>query len=312
MTENNFSITGIDALVYGVEKMESCKQFYLDWGLSLVSEENHQLVFETQDGGEIILVPSQQGDLPEPIESGPTVRRVIWGVDNETALSQFQEEFSTDKSYQEDAWGPSLTDPNGMRLSFRVSQRKDLQLQGIPINVYGNSQRIDKRSAVYDKAEPVKIGHIVFFVADVMKSVSFYQSLGFQISDYYSETGYFLRCKKVGGHHDLFLLQTPSRKRGLNHVAFVVRDIEEVFGGGIHLNRKGWKTPIGPGRHPVSSSYFWYVHNPCGGLAEYYANEDFCTENWQPKAWESSVEIHAEWGISGGIDAQTRRQVKPE
>ena len=111
-----------------------------------------------------------------------------------------------------------------------------------------------------------------------------------------------------GGHHDLFLLQTPVRRRGLNHVAFTVRDIHEVFGGGLHVSRCGWKTQIGPGRHPISSAYFWYVHNPAGGLAEYFADEDYCTADWKARAWERSGPNFAEWAIAGGIDGETRRQ----
>ena len=52
------------------------------------------------------------------------------------------------------------------------------------------------------------------------------QRLGFRLSDRYPGRGHFLRCSARGGHHDLFLLQTPEAKRGLNHVAFTVRDIQ--------------------------------------------------------------------------------------
>ena len=60
--------------------------------------------------------------------------------------------------------------------------------------------------------------------------MAFYtERLGFLVSDYYPDAGYFLRCRPEGGHHDLFLLQTPDKKCGLNHVAFRVRDIHEVL-----------------------------------------------------------------------------------
>ncbi len=47
------------------------------------------------------------------------------------------------------------------------------------------------------------------------------------------------------------------------------------------MSKKGWQTEIGPGRHPISSAYFWYFHNPLGAPVEYYADDDFCTEVWQ-------------------------------
>ena len=100
-------------------------------------------------------------------------------------------------------------------------------------------------------------------------------------------------------------------KRGtniLNHVAYTVRDIHEVFGGGLNIDRCGWKTIIGPGRHPVSSAYFWYVENPAGGLAEYFTDEDYCTDKWEPRNFERSNENFAEWAIADGINGNTRRQ----
>ena len=150
---------------------------------------------------------------------------------------------------------------------------------------------------------------MVFFTPDVHKAVDFYvEKVGFVVSDYYPDAGYFLRCAPTSGHHSMFQLETPDKKLGLNHVAFTVRDIHEVFGGGLHMSQQGWETQIGPGRHPISSAYFWYVQNPAGALAEYYADEDYCTENWQAKAWDRSAANYAEWAVAGGLDGETRRQ----
>ena len=134
------------------------------------------------------------------------------------------------------------------------------------------------------------------------------QRLGFLVSDRYPDRGLFLRWAPEGGHHDLFVLQTPASKPGVNHVAFAVRDLYEVFGGGLHISRCGWTTEIGPGRHPISSAFFWYVKCPAGGLAEYYADEDYVTPAWQPRELTPSPENFAEWAITGGIDGTTRRQ----
>jgi hypothetical protein len=117
-----------------------------------------------------------------------------------------------------------------------------------------------------------------------------------------------MRCAAQGGHHDLFLLQLPTGKVGLNHVAFTVRDIHEVFGGGLHMSRCGWTTQLGPGRHPISSAYFWYFENPCGGLIEYNADEDHLTDAWQAREFQPGPTMFAEWAIDGGIDGHTRRQ----
>lgn len=111
------------------------------------------------------------------------------------------------------------------------------------------------------------IGHVVFFTPDLEKTEKFYiEKLGFYLSDAYRNRGAFLRCRGKGFHHDLFLLSIPNKPAGLNHVAFVVRDIHEVIGGGLNMNRSEWSTFIGPGRHQFlrlisgMSIHHWVVH----------------------------------------------------
>ena len=306
------TLTGIDRIDFGVEDMAACRRFYIDWGLADAGPIGDGHRFTTLDGSEVLLRPADAPDLSPAIEPGSTVRRVVWGVADAAALATVRQGLSDLPGFAEEAEGPSITDPHGLRLSFRVSQRRPVAVTGAVMNTVDRPDaRRDRRAPVYDRAEPVKIGHVVLFSPEVAKAVAWYQeTLGFVISDHYPAGGYFLRCQAEGGHHQLFLLQTPDGKSGLNHVAFTVRDIHEVFGGGLHVNRCGWETQIGPGRHPISSAYFWYVHNPAGGLAEYYADEDWCTEQWSGASWERTGPNYAEWGIAGGVDGLTRRQAR--
>ncbi|VXC96874.1 Catechol-2,3-dioxygenase (fragment) [Burkholderia sp. 8Y] len=187
--------------------------------------------------------------------------------------------------------------------------KRAIDVKGSPSNVWGQTLPVDTPSPVYDHAEPVEVGLVVFFTNCLAEHQRFYEErLGFEMSDRYPERGAFMRCAPHGGHHDVFLLQLPTGKRGLNHVAFTVRDIHEVFGGGLLISRCGWETQLGPGRHPVSSAYFWYFKNPAGGLIEYYADEDQLTPDWQPRDFEPGPTVFAEWAVDGGIDGVARRQ----
>jgi catechol 2,3-dioxygenase-like lactoylglutathione lyase family enzyme len=195
-----------------------------------------------------------------------------------------------------------------LSLAFRVTERKPLTVKATPSNAPGSHQRVDQRSPIYTQAHPIDIGHVVLFGADFPAMRGFYtEKLGFIISDEYPGHGVFMRCQKNGGHHNTFVLNRPG-KPGINHVAFTVSDIHEVIGGGIAMSKKGWKTEIGPGRHPISSAYFWYFENPLAAPLEYYADEDYCTEAWKPSTFERKPELFAEWAIAGGIDGNTRRQ----
>ncbi|HEV7372888.1 VOC family protein [Arenibaculum sp.] len=302
-------IKGIDRITYGVEDMEACRRFLGDWGLGEVEAGADRALYETLDGCEVELRLKDDPTLPPAIEPGSTLREVVWGVEDDAALAAAAERMKALPGHDLRDGLPGCTDPVGLMVRVRVSRRRPVPVKGSPMNTIDQHLRVDEPSPVYERATPVKVGHVVLFTDRIDEHEAFYvDHLGFHASDRYPGRGVFLRCGPRGGHHDLFLLQLPKPKVGLNHIAFTVRDIHEVFGGGIHINRCGWPTEIGPGRHPISSAYFWYVKNPCGGLAEYYANEDWVTENWKPREFQPSPEMFAEWAVVGGIDGQTRRQ----
>ena len=305
------SFTGIDAVTFGVSDIAEAKRFLDDWGTTLVSASDDRLAYTTKDGGEVIVRRLGEAGLPPSIEPGNTVVQVVWGAADEASLDAAIARFMAagiEPCFDEDgqAW---VVDPNGLSVAMRVSRRRKISVTPTPANGPGAPSRIDQRSPVYDHAEPAKIGHVVLFANDFPAMRAFYTELmGFTISDEYPGHGVFLRCQVRGEHHNLFILNRPG-KPGVNHVAFTVSDIHEVIGGGIAMSKKGWKTEIGPGRHPISSAYFWYFHNPLGAPVEYYADDDYCTEAWKAETFVRKPELFAEWAIAGGIDGTTRRQV---
>lgn len=308
-------VTGIEQLEFGVTDPQACARFMQDFGLTPQAAKQGQTHdFTTLSGARISVTPLQDSRLPPPFEAGSTLRRMTWGVATAGDLAALTPRLRDQPGFRETEQGLECRDPNGMTLRVAVSRQVPVTLTVPPINQWGDVRRVDTPSPVYESARPVNIGHVVFFVDDLAATERFYREvLGFHVSDRYIDRAVFLRCQARGGHHNLFLLRLPTRGAGLNHVAFTVRDIHEVVGGGIAMNRRQWSTFIGPGRHPISSAYFWYVNSPTGGAFEYYTNDDYLTENWQPRELEHSLTSFTEWAIEGGIDADTRRQQrKPE
>jgi catechol 2,3-dioxygenase-like lactoylglutathione lyase family enzyme len=328
-------ITGIDAITYSTDQWDAARQFLNDWGLQELAFSSSVQCFETLSGAQVLVRRPDDPALAPAMEAGPTLREVVWGVDSDADLDLLAKslpspiEYST-SSYENSSNQPALSganappsydakaprrvaalDPHGLRIVFQRSTQRSVAVQGAPSNPYGNAQRINTPSPVYERATPIEIGHVVLFTDKLAEAVRFYEALGFVLSDSYPGRGAFLRCAPTGGHHDLFLLQVPGKATGLNHVAFTVRDIHEVFGGGLAMGRAGWKTQLGPGRHPISSAYFWYFDNPCGGLIEYNADEDHLTQAWQAREFTPGPTVFAEWAIDGGIDGHTRRQTPP-
>jgi catechol 2,3-dioxygenase-like lactoylglutathione lyase family enzyme len=303
------SVLGIDEITYGADDLPACRRFFEDWGLQLASEEPDRLVFETLNGCRVIVARSTLPGLPPAIESGPTLREVVWGVENAVDLARYAARIRNADGFVEAGGRIGCTDPNGLAVRFQLTKKRSVDVAGAEYNTWNRKNRINQASPAYERAQPIEVGHVVFFVKDVQACERFYvDNFDFAASDRYPGRGAFLRCAPEGGHHDLFLLQRPDGQPGLNHVAFTVRDIHEVFGGGMHISRCGWQTQLGPGRHPISSAYFWYFRNPAGGLIEYYADEDQLTAEWQPREFEPGPTVFAEWAIDGGIDGNTRRQ----
>ncbi|SDV48646.1 VOC family protein [Chitinasiproducens palmae] len=304
------TILGIEQITYGVTALDTCRRFMSDWGLTEVSANEGRADFETLNGGRVALVLHDDPSLPAAIEEGPTIREVVWGVATAAELAPIAERMRGRPGFFQDDTAVGCVDPNGLAIRIEVTRKREIDVVGSPSNAWGREPaRVDTPSPIYERAQPIEVGHVVFFTNALAESEAFYHEvLGFETSDRYPQRGAFMRCAPHGGHHDLFLLQLPNGKRGLNHVAFTVRDIHEVFGGGLHISRCGWQTQLGPGRHPVSSAYFWYFANPAGALIEYYADEDHLTPEWQPREFEPGPTVFAEWAIDGGIDGFTRRQ----
>ena len=303
------SVLGIDEITFGAQDIARCRQFFLDWGLTLVDETPLRLVYESLNGCRVIVAHSDTTGLPAGLEPDPTLREVVWGVASPADMALYGAAMQKWPGFVQESDRVGCTDPSGLAIRVQISRKKTLDLDCAQVNTWSERSRVDQASPAYERAHPIEVGHVVLFVKSLDAVTQFYQDvLGFVISDRYPGRGHFLRCAPRGGHHDLFLLQLPEARNGLNHVAFTVRDHHEVFGGGLHMSRCGWDTELGPGRHPISSAIFWYFISPAGALVEYYADEDELTEAWQPREFTPGPTVFAEWAIKGGVDGDTRRQ----
>jgi catechol 2,3-dioxygenase-like lactoylglutathione lyase family enzyme len=182
-----------------------------------------------------------------------------------------------------------------------VTRRRALASEPPAFNAPGAPARVNRPAKAYERAEPRHMAHVVVLSPKIEAMRAFYLDVvGFKLTDSYPGNGYFLRCDGATDHHNLFLLKRGDAV-GFHHVAFDLRDIHEVFGGGLNMQQKGWETHLGPGRHPISSAYFWYFRNPCGGAAEYDSDTDVVTDEWQPRVFQPSPQTFAEWSLEAGM-----------
>ena len=297
-------VTTLDAVTYGVTDLPTAKRFWIDFGLDLVTEESARLVFESQDRSVVEIKLASDPSLPPAIEDAPGVREATFGVASQTDLDDIANELSRDRDVRIDADGTvHALDPLGIAVAFRVSRCIEVVAPEPQFNIPGRAGRVNARAKFYASAKPLEMTHVVFMVPETEKEIGFYvERLGFRISDCYPGRGYFLRGGAAKYHHNLFLLNPGGNKLGFHHLAFEVANIHELFGGGLNMTRKGWKTMLGPGRHPISSCYFWYFLNPCGGGAEYDFDSDIVNESWVGEEFEQTPAVFAEWSLAAGME----------
>ncbi|HEV2009250.1 MAG TPA: VOC family protein, partial [Burkholderiales bacterium] len=239
-------------------------------------------------------------------------REVIWGVSSGKALDAVANELARDRTVCTDKNGTiHSVDDSGINVGFRVWKHKtEKPGRGTRFNSPGTRARVDAVATAYARARPYRMGHIAFFVPDVKAGERFYRRLGFWLSDRYAGgAATFLRNAARGDHHNLFLLKSRTGATDVHHIAFEVRDVHEVFGGGLHFAKSGWATAVGPGRHPISSAYFWYFRNPLGGMIEYFCDPDFLTPKWKPTNYR--VKRFSEWHLADGIKQVADGHARP-
>jgi len=142
-----------------------------------------------------------------------------------------------------------------------------------------------------------RVGHVVFNVKQFDKVLEFFvERLGFRVSDFVPGFAAFLRCYPNPLHHSLAILAGDENR--LNHVNFMVHDIDDV-GKALHRMRKA-NVPIvfGPGRHQPSGSIFLYFLEPDLMTLEYsFGMETFPAEDArEPRMLEPVPEALDQWG----------------
>ncbi len=167
-----------------------------------------------------------------------------------------------------------------------------------PANAPGKITRRNERAEPIDRAGPVRprrLGHVVIGSTDHTATQRlFTDGLGFAISDEIPGVAAFLRCST--DHHNVLVQDAPTTY--VHHTSWQVDDVDEIGRGAKHLldgdpNRHVW----GLGRHYLGSNFFWYLRDPAGTFAEYYADLDVIDDpsRWTPRQMTDERALYS-WG----------------
>jgi catechol-2,3-dioxygenase len=137
---------------------------------------------------------------------------------------------------------------------------------------------------------PTKLGHVAGYVPQLAPVQAFWeQTLGFRWSDIIGDFFVFLRCN--ADHHAVNLMASTKRS-GLHHAAFEVRDMIHLKDLLDQLARHEIRLEWGPGRHGAGHNVFTYHRDPDGNVIELFTELDVVHDEdagtWEPRPWHES------------------------
>ncbi len=274
------AISGIQSITYSVADLDEGKAYFIALGLQQERSDDKGVDFILPDGSSVLLRQAQQSESP--------VASVCWAVDTQQSLDQLAQELASDREVTVGSDGEvRCQDDAGLTVRLQLTTLRSVTTPPELVNAPGRIERWNRNRRSFDRARPKVMQHVVFSHPEPRLAARFYVNrLGFRISDIQEGGGYFLRADGTHDHHNLFWQLSDSLK--FRHVSFGVENIDELMAGAAHMHRCGYESPVGLGRHRISSTYFYYMPNPCGGEAEYSTDSDCLDDDWTPRVWSRS------------------------
>jgi catechol 2,3-dioxygenase-like lactoylglutathione lyase family enzyme len=290
-------ILGLETLVFAVDDIEACVQCALDYGLKPASGASKESGgrYEALDGTGIEIRAANTVGLPAAPDPSMSIRETVYGVADQACLEAIAAELAKDREVTRDAQGGvHSVDDTGYAIGFALTVRRQIDTGAVLCNAPGSVQSRGVNEVATDMqmtADPLSMSHVVFFVPDVKKAEAFYVNrLGFRVTDRFVEVGPFLRPAGSNEHHCLFLIETPTKNKGMDHFTFHMRSPTEMMLAGTRFEAKGYKSYWGPGRHLLGSNWFWYFVSPFGCKVEYDADMDLHDDSWVPREVEPGAD----------------------
>lgn len=282
MTHASSRISGLRSVALNVPDLAAVERFFTEtWRLEVATREAGS-VYLRGSGTDHHLIALHQ-------TAGPaSVRHVTLRARAPSHLNEIAERSrasggrvaSTAQRLDEPGAGAALTivDPHG-----RVYQI-----------IHGDEQR---HAGPEQRDCPIRLAHTVLNSHDAEASRQFLESvLDFSLSDR-TKIMAFMRCNS--DHHSIAFGDTDND--ALNHIAFLMPDLDSVMRGGGRLRDAGYPIEWGPGRHGPGNNAFNYFIGPCDIVIEYTAEVQQVDDSYRargPSEWKWPPGRVDQWGIS--------------
>lgn len=193
--------------------------------------------------------------------------------------------------------GPIGEPGGGTGLTLRDADGRVLRV------LHGDARHADAHEA---QDKPVRLAHAVLNAHDVPAAQRFFErALGFRLSDR-TRIMAFMNCGR--DHHSVALADADND--ALNHIAFLMPDLESVMRGGGRMRDAGYAIEWGPGRHGPGNNAFNYFVGPDEVVIEYTSDVEQIDERYRvrgPHEWTWPAGRVDQWGISPPPSARLKQ-----
>ncbi|AJE38830.1 VOC family protein [Streptomyces nodosus] len=300
-------IQRIESATYGIDDLDECVRFFEDFGLLLVEKTEEHAVFETLTGQTLHLDSRPGPQLPPPVEPGPTLREVVWGVDTAAELERLVAAVGRDRTVFESVDGVHhCIDETGFGVGLALARPRPVTVVPRPANALGNVTRWNSFLQPIDRVRPLRMCHVALNIPKRGKdeALAFYlDRLDFRATDVVEPMGVFMQAAGDDDQHTMLLCHRPD-KAGVNHIAYEVPGFDDVVEGGNHMIERGWREARRLGRHTIGSNVFRFLHAPCGGRVEYAADMDRVDASYETRVHGTTPPHHI-WALRTNRDQET-------
>ena len=248
---SRFPVSALRSVDLGTPDLGRSAEFYQKvWGLDIVEQSGESIYLRATGADHHVLAlhASARAEL----------RSVTFRCDTASDLDRIARDAAAGGC--DSLFGPARHDGpgGGAMLVLRAPEGGVLRF------VHGDRSH---RDAGHVADRPLRLAHVNLNSQDVDATSRFYQSvLGFRLADR-SRAMAFVRCNS--DHHAVVIAEAPVNS--LNHVAFLMPDLESVMKGSGRMIDNGYPIAWGVGRHGPGDNVFAYFLDPLGFVIEYTA-----------------------------------------
>lgn len=276
-------IEAVRSVALNVPDLAQAETFYTQvWRLDVAHRSEHAIYLRGTGSDHHLLALYARGAVPQ-------IRQVTLRARSLDALRAVAEAVPRAGGTLLSPIGPLTNDPaGGTGLTLRDPHGRVIQV------VHGDARGEDTGP---QRDRPVRLTHVVLNSHAVDETQRFFtDALGFTLADRTVAIA-FMNCNR--DHHTLAV--GVADNDALNHIAFLMPDVDSVMRGGGRMKDAGHPIEWGPGRHGPGNNLFNYFIDPFGIVIEYTAEVEQVDDSYVPRGpaeWKWPPGRVDQWGIS--------------